>query len=169
MKISKTKLPGLLRIQLDGFRDHRGIYVMTYNERVYRKHGIRARFIENDFSISRRNVLRGIHTDTKSWKLISSPFGEIIVVIVNCNPHSKYFGKWQSFDVSGKNRVQLLVPPKHGVAHLVRSTTAMFLYKQSESYDPKRQATYRYDDPRFKISWPVTHPILSKRDRLARK
>ncbi|MEK9148222.1 MAG: dTDP-4-dehydrorhamnose 3,5-epimerase family protein [Patescibacteria group bacterium] len=166
VKVSKTKLPGLLLIQLDAFRDHRGVYVGTYDEARYRKLGIRVKFVEDDYSRSRRRVLRGIHADSKSWKLISCPLGRILVVIVNCNRRSRRFGRWQAFELSEKNCRQLLVPPKHGVVHLVLSRQAMFSYKQSEYYDPKRQATYRWDDPAFKIRWPVRNPILSKRDRL---
>ncbi|OHA10150.1 MAG: hypothetical protein A3A44_01410 [Candidatus Sungbacteria bacterium RIFCSPLOWO2_01_FULL_60_25] len=168
MKISKTKLPGLLLILREGHRDHRGVYVMNYREDLYRKNGIRVHFVEDDHSRSKKNVLRGIHADTKAWKLISCPAGEIYVVIVNCNARSKFFGKWVGFTLSEDNHVQLLVPPKYGVSHLVRSASAVFLYKQSEYYDPKRQATYRFDDSRFKIRWPITRPILSKRDRLGR-
>lgn len=168
MNIRKTKLPGLLKIERDGFKDARGVYVMNYSEREYRGHGIRVRFVEDDYSRSKKNVLRGIHADSKAWKLISCPAGEIYVVIVNCNPRSRLFGKWAAFELSGDNHVQLLVPPKHGVSHLVRSRSAVFLYQQSEYYDPKRQATYRFDDPRFKIRWPIENPILSKRDRAGR-
>src|SRR3989338_284457 len=141
MKIRTTKLPGLLKIEREGFRDNRGIYVMNYSEREYRAHGIRVHFVEDDYSRSKKNVLRGIHADTKAWKLISCPVGEIYVVIVNCDTKSKFFGKWVGFTLSGDNHIQLLVPPKHGVSHLVRSDTAVFLYKQSGYYDPKRQAT----------------------------
>jgi dTDP-4-dehydrorhamnose 3,5-epimerase len=88
------------------------------------------------------------------------------VVIVNCNAKSKNFGKWQSFILSDDNRLQILVPPKYGVAHLVLSRKAIFHYKQSEYYEPKRQETYKWNDPKLKIKWPIKNPILSKRDRL---
>ena len=168
IRVSKTRLPGVLLIRLDPFRDHRGVYAMTYNRKLYRRLGLEARFVEDDYSRSRRHVLRGIHADSKSWKLISCPLGRILVVIVNCNRRSLRFGRWQAFELSEKNARELLVPPKHGVAHLVLSKEAMFSYKQSEYYDPRRQATYRWDDPSFKIRWPVQNPILSKRDRLGR-
>lgn len=166
IKISKTKLLGALLIKLNPFRDHRGVYVETYNQADYKRNGIGVKFVEDDHSRSRRGVLRGIHADSKSWKLISCPLGRILLVIINCNRRSRHFGRWQSFELSDKNYLQVLVPPKHGVAHLVLSAEAIFSYKQSEYYDPKRQSTYRWDDPRFKIRWPVKNPILSKRDRI---
>lgn len=166
IKISKTKLPGVFLIRLDAFRDHRGVYVGIYNESLYRREGLKIKFVEDDYSRSRQRVLRGIHADSKSWKLISCLLGRILVVIVNCNRRSKHFGRWQSFELSEKNYLQILVPPKHGVAHLVLTREAIFSYKQSEYYDPQRQATYRWDDKRFKIRWPVKNPILSKRDKI---
>ena len=166
MTVFKTRLDGVLCIQPEVFKDFRGIYVPTYDEALYRKKGIRVRFVEDDYSRSKKNVLRGIHADTKAWKLISCPLGKIYVVIVNANPRSKRFGTWAAFTLSESNQSQILVPYLHGVSHLVLSREAIFNYKQSEYYDPKRQATYRWDDPRFKISWPVKNPILSKRDRV---
>lgn len=164
--VSKTKLKGVLRIQPDVFRDFRGVYVPTYDEVIYRTHGIRVTFVEDDYSRSKKNVLRGIHADSKAWKLISCPLGKILVVIVNANVRSKQCGKWAAFTLSESNYNQILVPPKHGVSHLVLTKEAIFNYKQSEYYDPKRQATYRWDNSKFNISWPIKNPILSKRDRL---
>ena len=166
MKVYKTRLEGVLLIRLDIFKDHRGEYVETYNEKLCRSKGITVRFIQDDISVSRKNVLRGIHGDYKTWKLISCLYGEFYLVIVNCDTDSKHFGKWQSFVLSDKNRIQILVPPKYGNAHLILSDKAIFHYKQSTYYDPKKQFTYRWNDPRFKISWPNKNPILSKRDKI---
>jgi len=168
MIVSKTSLPAVLKIGLESFEDSRGIYVETYNEALYRKRGIKVKFVEDDYSRSAKNVLRGIHCDSRTWKLITCPYGKIYLVIVNCDRRSHYFGKWESFTLSSSGRTQVLVPPQHGVAHLVLSEEAVFQYKQSEYYDPQRQASYRWNDPRFKIRWPIKYPILSPRDRVGR-
>lgn len=168
MKVFKTKLKGVLLIKPDIFRDFRGQYVETYNERLYRKQGIGIKFIEDDISVSRKNVLRGIHGDPRTAKLISCPYGKFYFVVINCHTRSKDFGKWVSFVLSDKNRWQVLVPAYYGNAHLVLSRLAVFHYKQSAYYDPKRQFTYKWDDPRFKIRWPIKRPILSERDRQGR-
>lgn len=166
MKIAKTKLDGVLSIHLDSFNDFRGEYVETYNEGLYQKHGINVKFIQDDISISKKNVLRGIHGDSETWKLISCLCGEFYLVVVNCDTASKDFGKWQSFTLSDSRRMQVLVPPKYGNAHLILSAKAIFHYKQSTYYDPGKQFTYKWNDSRFNISWPVKKPILSKRDEL---
>ena len=166
MEVLKTGLEGVLLINLDVFRDHRGEYVETYNEELYRRNGIDVRFVQDDISVSVKNVLRGIHSDAATWKLISCPWGEIYLVIVNCAEESANFGRWQAFTLSDGKRQQVVAPPRHGVAHLVLSDKAIFHYKQSTYYDPSRQSSFRWNDPRFNISWPVKNPILSKRDEL---
>ena len=166
IKVLKTKLKGVLEIQPSIFKDHRGQFGETYNQELYRKNGINVKFVEDDISISKKSVLRGIHADSKAWKLVSCIYGKIYVVIVNCNERSKDFGKWQSFLLSNKDKKQILIPPKYGCAHLVLSKEAIFTYKQSEYYDPKRQSTYKWNDPRFKIKWLIKNPILSERDKV---
>ena len=165
MEVHETNLKGVLQVKLDVFEDFRGEYVETYNEELYREHGIDVKFIQDDISVSSRHVLRGIHGDSTTWKLISCLHGRFYLLVLNADSHSEDFGKWQSFVLSDKNRMQVLVPPKHGNAHLVLSETAIFHYKQSTYYDRSKQFTYKWNDPRFNIWWPIDNPILSERDR----
>jgi dTDP-4-dehydrorhamnose 3,5-epimerase len=164
IEVLNTQLQGVLLINPDIFKDHRGEYVELYNEELYKSKGINVKFIQDDISVSAKDVLRGIHGDNETWKLISCLHGEFFFVVVNCDTDSKNYGKWQSFVLSDKNRIQVLVPPKHGNAHLVLSQTAVFHYKQSTYYDPGKQFTYKWNEPKFNINWPNNKPILSKRD-----
>ncbi len=164
ISVAKTSLDGVLKVELGIFKDHRGHYIETYNEKMYREKGIDIKFVQDDISVSIRNVLRGIHGDSQTWKLISCLHGEFYLVVINCNTDSKDFGKWESSVLSEANGLQVLVPPRYGVAHLVLSDKAIFHYKQSSYYDPSKQFTYRFDDPRFNIWWPVKAPLLSRRD-----
>lgn len=166
MKVKKTKLEGVLLIQPEVFEDIRGYYIETYNEKLYARKGVSIKFVEDDISVSKRNVLRGIHGDDETWKLVSCLYGRFYFVVVNCDSKSKDFGKWQSFILSDKNRLQVLVPPKYGNGHLVLSEKTIFHYKQSAYYNPGNQFTYKWNDPGLKISWPIKNPILSKRDQL---
>jgi len=165
IEVSKTELDGVLLIRPSVFEDHRGEYVETYNEQLYADNGIDVKFVQDDISVSIRDVLRGIHCDSETWKLISCLYGRFYFVVVNCDEGAEGFGRWQSFELSDKNRLQVLVPPKHGNAHLVLSDTAIFHYKQSTYYDRSKQFTYKWDDSRFKIWWPIKSPILSQRDQ----
>lgn len=171
MEILKTKLRDVLLFKPYVFEDFRGVFVEMYNEKEYTKAifehtGKEVKFLQDNISCSFRNVLRGIHGDPETWKLINCLKGKVYVVIVDCDEESEDFGKWQSFVLSEKNMHQILVPPKFGTSHLVLSDDAALNYKQSTYYNPEvlKQFTYRYDEPRFNIWWPIKNPILSQRD-----
>lgn len=168
MQVTKTKMEGVLLIKPAVFEDFRGQYVETYNEELYSKQGINVKFVQDDISVSSRHVLRGVHGDAETWKLVSCHFGKFYLVVVNGDRDSKEFGKWQSFVLSDANRHQVLIPPKHGNGHLVLSDLAIFHYKQNTYYNPKGQFTFLWNDPQLKMWWPIDNPILSQRDQLGR-
>ena len=165
VEFSKTKLDGVLLIRPQSFEDFRGEYVELYNEKLYTEIAS-VKFVEDDISISIRHSLKGIHGDDRTWKLISCIYGKFYLVVINYDNDSKEFGKWQGFTLSDKNRYQVLVPPKFGNGHVALSNMSIFGYKQSEYYDPKRQFTIVWNDPRFNIWWPVKNPIVSQRDEV---
>jgi dTDP-4-dehydrorhamnose 3,5-epimerase len=164
MEVTKTNLPGVLLIKPESFEDHRGEYVEIYNEDIYKKKGIDIDFVQDDISVSTQHVLRGLHGDRETWKLVSCLYGKFYLVVVCCDRASSYFGKWQAFNLSDQNRLQVLIPPGHGNGHLVLSERAIFHYKQSTYYNPSGQFTYKWDDPELGIWWPINNPILSRRD-----
>ena len=166
IEVFPTELKGVLLITPSVFKDYRGEYVEAYNADLYKGKGVGVTFVEDDISVSIKNVLRGIHGDDRTWKLISCLHGEFYLAVVDCDTQSSGFGRWQSFVLSDKNRHQVLVPPKYGNGHLVLSDKAIFHYKQSAYYDPSRQFTYLWNDPKFNIKWPIDKPILSKRDEV---
>jgi len=166
MKISKTKLDKVLKIELESFEDHRGYYLETYNEKLYMENGIDINFVQDDISVSFQNVLRGIHGDQETWKLVSCFRGEFYLVVVNNDESSNQYKNWESFILSDKNNTQILIPPKFGNGHLVLSKKSIFNYKQSTYYNPKGQFTILWNDPEYGIDWPINNPILSKRDTI---
>ena len=168
MEVTPTNLDGVLLIKPSIFEDFRGEYVETYNLDEYQEKGITCNFIQDDISISSQNVLRGIHGDAETWKLISCMFGKFYLVVVNCDTESPHFAQWQSFTLSDKNRWQILVPPKYGNGHLVMSSMTLFHYKQTTYYNPRGQFTYTWNDPLLNIWWPVKNPIISRRDEEGR-
>lgn len=164
IEIVKTKLEDVLLIKPYVFDDFRGSYVEIYNKEMYQKGGIEVDFVVDDISTSSQNVLRGIHGDKETWKLISCLRGRIYFVVINCDEESNSFGQWEPFVLSENNRWQVLVPPKHGNAHLALTPEIIFHYKQSTYYNPKKQFSYKWNDSRFNIWWPIKNPILSRRD-----
>jgi len=166
LNVSKTALNGVLLIEPPTvFRDFRGQYMETYNEQMYKEAGISVRFVQDDVSVSSKDVLRGIHGDATTWKLVSCIYGSFYLVVVDCNAGTLDFGKWQSFTLTDIDPQQVLVPPMFGVGHLIVSEKAVFQYKQSTYYDKSTQFGYMWNDPRFNISWPTESPILSERDQ----
>jgi len=165
LEVKKTKLDGVLSIKPPSiFEDFRGTYVETYNEEQYKGVGIDVDFIQDDISVSSKNVLRGIHGDAVTWKLVSCLYGKFYMVVVNWDETSPQYQKWESFVLSDENRMQVLIPPKFGNGHLVISDMAIFHYKQNTYYDRARQFTILWNDPKLNIQWPIDNPIVSKRD-----
>jgi len=165
-EVRETQLSGVkLLTPATNFEDFRGTYVELYNRRLFQDAGLKQDFIQDDISTSSRHVLRGIHGDGKTWKLISCLYGSFYLVVVNNDPTSDQYRNWQSFTLSDRNRLQVLVPPKFGNGHLVMSDSAIFHYKQTSDYDRESQFTIVWNDPQFAIWWPISSPILSRRDQ----
>ena len=165
LQISSCRLEGVRLVTPPTiFDDFRGTYVETFNEDLYRQAGIDMPFVQDDISVSGRHVLRGIHGDQKTWKLVSCLWGKFYLVVVNWDPTSPQYQQWESFTLSDRNRQQVLIPPKFGNAHLVLSEQAIFHYKQTTNYNREGQFTIPWDDPTLKIWWPIKQPIVSQRD-----
>ncbi len=168
MKIAKTTLDGVFLLTPDVFEDHRGKYVEIYNKLDISCKSLDGipdlDFIQDDVSFSKKDVLRGIHGDQTTWKLVTCLYGSFYLVVVNCDTESKDFGKWTGLTLSDRTYQQVLIPPKFGNGHLVLSDETIFHYKQTTYYNRDGQFTYRWDDPRFQIWWPIKDPILSRRD-----
>ncbi len=149
--------------QPDSFEDFRGeLYTLFKQE----EHELI--FNHDKVSVSRQNVLRGMHGDSKSWKLITCLSGVVYLVVIDNRPDSPNYLKWDSIVLSETNRRQVLIPPMFANGHLVLSNTAVFFYKWSypgEYPDVKDQFTLKWNDPKINIYWPIDNPILSKRDK----
>jgi len=155
--------PEIKIFQPDSFEDYRGeLYTLFKQE----EHELV--FNHDKVSVSRQNVLRGMHGDSKSWKLITCLSGVVYLVVIDNRPESPNYLKWDSIVLSETNRKQVLVPPMFANGHLVLSDTAVFFYKWSypgEYPDVKDQFTLKWNDPKVNVHWPIDNPILSKRDK----
>ena len=166
LAVYPTVLPDVLVIKRKISYDRRGFYAEMYSETDYHNAGITVKFVEDDFSFSKKNVLRGLHGDSKTWKLVSCPFGRLYFVVLNYDEESKFYGRWVAMEITPESCLQVLVPPRHANGHLVLSYAAIFHYKQSEYYrSADDQFVVKWNDPKFNISWPISEtPILSARD-----
>ena len=120
------------------------------------------------FAVNRQSVLRGIHGDFESWKLVHCVYGEIYQVVVDCRKESPNYLQYDSFKLSHDEPKLILMPPGFGNAFLVLSKNAVYNYKlayQGSYNDYDSQFTYNWKDDRIGIDWPLKNPILSDRDK----
>jgi len=167
MRFNETSIPGVILIEPDVFRDARGYFLETFNAAKYSKAGIPQTFVQDNQSVSAKNTLRGLHMQVRKpqGKLVRAVEGEIWDVAVDLRADSATFGQWTAAILSGENFHQFYVPP--GCAHgfCVLSESAQVQYKVTELYDSSDEAGVAYNDPSINITWPITSPLLSERDR----
>lgn len=150
------------------FRDERGFFLESYNERVFAELGIREHFVQDNHSFSSRNVLRGLHyqVDQVQAKLVRVPYGEILDVAVDLRRSSPNFGKWQGAHLSGENQRMLWIPAGFAHGFVVLSDTAHVLYKSTGYYAPQCERTISWNDPDLNIDWELQgNPIVSAKDQ----
>jgi len=165
MKILRSKILKLNLLYHKPFKDNRGLFLETFNH-LKINNLFNLNFIEDDITINKKNVFRGIHGDSYTTKLISCLYGSFYFIVVNNDPESSQYRKWISLTISDKNRLQVLVPPKFGNAHLVMSDYGVFSYKLDAYYDITTQFTLPWNSSDLNIWWPIKNPILSQRDAL---
>tara|TARA_R100000664_G_scaffold27197_1_gene37747 strand:+ start:15412 stop:15888 length:477 start_codon:yes stop_codon:yes gene_type:complete len=157
------KIEGVEIFSPDVFTDFRGD-LWT----IWKQGDFKLKFNHDKVSTSRKNVLRGIHGDEKSHKLVTCLFGELYFVVVDNRPDSPTYQQWDWTMLSDKNRKQILLPPGVGNGFFVMSDESVFHYKWSyegQYPDVEDQFTIKWDDPKINIIWPTESPILQFRDR----
>lgn len=169
MNVTPCGLDGLLVIEPKVFGDPRGFFFESWNERRYAEHGVPGRFVQDNFSLSRRGILRGLHFQNPSpqGKLVSVLQGEVYDVVVDIRRSSATFGRWYGVALSADTKRQFYVPPGFAHGFVVMSETALFHYKCTEFYAPEHERAIRWDDPDLGIQWPVREPLLSAKDAQA--
>ena len=166
---SSVILKDVLIIKPNVFWDLRGNIYTSYNADLYPQiFPLNLDFKHDKFAQSKFNVLRGLHGDEKTWKLISCVWGELYEVVVDMRPNSKTYKKWDAFELSSDDYSQILVPPGFVNGYYVRSENAVFHYKlayEGDYIDAIDQITYGWNDKSLGIIWPCEDPILQPRDK----
>lgn len=146
------------------YKDFRGEFLEIYNKRLFNKKIKKIDFLEDDLSISKKNVFRGFHSDKKAWKLLSCIHGKVTFYFLDIKKKNKNFPIIKK-NVSEKSIHSFLIPPNIAVAYFTTSKKAIISYKQSEYYDIKRQNTVSIFDKRIKKKFKLKNIIISKRDK----
>ncbi len=167
MLVTSTKLNGVKIIEPKVFGDARGFFLEVYEKKRYQEAlGIVGDFVQDNYSRSQKNVLRGMHFQRKNpqGKLIRVVRGCVFDVVVDIRPGSPTYGQWESVELSEENKKQFWIPP--GLAHgfFVLSDVADFEYKCTDYYHPEDEGCLRWNDPDVAIAWPTAAPLLSEKD-----
>ena len=169
MKFARTKLPGAWVIELEPKEDERGFLARTFCEDEFADHGLHTRWPQCNLTLTRkRGTIRGMHYQAEpkpEIKLIRCSVGAVYDVLVDIRRDSPMFGKWEAFDLSASNRRMLYVPG--GIAHGFQclADDSELFYQMSEVYFPDLARGVRWNDPAVGISWPLSDPMISERDR----
>ena len=168
MKVTQTKLPGVLLIEPDVHGDERGFFVETFQvQRYLDAAAIAQQFVQDNQSRSRRGVLRGLHLQRMQpqGKLVRVARGEVFDVAADVDPRSSTCGQWVGAILSDRNHHQLWISPGYAHGYLVLSDVADFEYKCTDYYHPQSEAGVVWNDPDLRIDWPLANPTLSAKDR----
>ena len=172
MKLTSTTLPDVKILEPKVFTDDRGFFMESYNQKnIADILNMHTPFVQDNHSHSIQNTLRGLHYQLNhpQGKLVRVVSGEVFDVAVDMRKHSATFGKWVGVILSADNKKMLWIPPGFAHGFLVLSSTADFLYKTTDYYDPHSEHCLRWDDPEVNISWPLnSSPLLSVKELLGK-
>jgi dTDP-4-dehydrorhamnose 3,5-epimerase len=179
MKVTPTHIPDVLIIEPQAFSDERGSFFESYNQnRFAEANGRDITFVQDNESISKQAVLRGLHYQVirPQGKLVRVSEGVVFDVAVDIRAKSPTFGKWVGENLSAENKKQLWIPEGFAHGFLVLSDQARFHYKVTDYWCPEHERCIRFDDPEINIHWPTVpyefpialSPVLSDKDKQGR-
>lgn len=169
MNISTFDIEGLILIEPKVFKDDRGYFFESFNEKTYGEILGNVRFVQDNISESKKNVLRGLHFQTPphpQGKLVSVIKGRVLDVALDLRTSSSTYGKYQVIELSEKDTFQFWIPPGFAHGFLALEDDTLFSYKCTDFYAPANEKTLLWNDPAIGIDWKVNNPIISDKDKL---
>ena len=173
MKATPTALPGVVLLEPTVFRDERGYFFESFNQRVFDEAvGAHVEFVQDNHSRSARGVLRGLHYQLPphaQGKLVRVTHGSVFDVAVDIRRSSPAFGRWAGAELSADNFRQLWIPPGFAHGFVVLSESADFLYKTTDVWVKACDRGLRWDDADIGVAWPLPDggPTVAAKDRTA--
>ncbi len=169
MVLTKSYIEGLYILEPRVFEDARGVFFETFNFQKFKEEiGVEVEFVQDNESISKKNVLRGLHFQIPphaQGKLVRVVSGRALDVAVDIRKKSATYGQYQLVELSAENKKQFWIPPgfAHGFVALEENT--IFNYKCTNYYSPVSERTIQWNDPLLNIDWKVSEPIISEKDQ----
>lgn len=160
-------IPEVILVEAKAFGDKRGYFKETYKQDEFMTNGIPLPFVQDNFSLSSKGVLRGLHYQKPPFeqgKLVTAVRGTLFDVAVDMRIGSPTYGKWVGEILSEDNHRLLYVPPGFGHGFCVISDTAALAYKVTKPYSAECDAGFMWNDPNVNVEWPIEEPTLSAKD-----
>lgn len=168
MKVEETALPGVLLIKTPIYRDNRGAFMETWNLRGMENAGLPSHWAQDNYSVSKKNVVRGIHYQViqPQGKLVRVAYGKALDVAVDLRRSSPSFGQHVAVELTGDGGEMLWIPPGFGHAFMALSEEVGFAYKVTDYYCAAGERTILWNDPTIRIPWPVNgeQVLISEKD-----
>lgn len=168
MKFITNEIEGLVVIEPHIFEDERGHFFEYYQKELFYKNGIKDEFVQDNQSLSQKNVLRGLHFQAPPYaqaKLIRVIKGAVLDVAVDIRKNSPTYGKHLSIELNERNKKQLYIPTGFAHGFLTLEDNTIFSYKCSNYYSKSSEGVVLWNDKNLAINWDVTQPILSGKDK----
>ncbi|MCD6179572.1 MAG: dTDP-4-dehydrorhamnose 3,5-epimerase [Bacteroidales bacterium] len=171
MEIITTKIPNLLILKPNIYKDDRGYFFESYNKELFLSKGIDQNFVQDNESKSMKGVLRGLHFQKPPYaqgKLVRVMKGAVLDVAVDLRKSSSTFGQWESIELTEDNKFMYWIPP--GMAHgfITLEDNTVFFYKCTNVYNKQSEGSILWNDPDLNINWGSNiKPLLSEKDKIS--
>jgi len=170
MNLIKTKLDGLVVLKPTVFKDNRGYFMESYNQKNINKLLGNVNFVQDNESESSRGVLRGLHFQKPPYtqaKLVRCLKGSVLDVVLDLRKDSKTYGIFETISLTEENKKQLFIPKGFAHGFIVLSKSAILSYKVDNYYNPESESGIIWNDPDLNIPWPIKSPFISIKDSQA--
>lgn len=171
MKFIETEIEGLIIIEPDVFNDPRGYFFESYNRDKYIDAGLNYEFVQDNLSMSQKNVLRGLHFQKPPYeqgKLVQVVRGSVLDVAVDIRKNSPTYGQHHSLLLSAENKTQFFIPPGFAHGFVTLEDDTIFSYKCTNVYNKESEGSIFWDDKDLNIDWKTESPIISEKDKIAK-
>lgn len=170
MEFIETDIDGLIIIVPKVFYDPRGYFLESYNQQKYYDAGLKIDFVQDNLSMSQKNVLRGLHFQAPPYaqgKLVQVIRGSVLDVAVDIRKNSPSYGKHHSILLSEENKKQFFIPAGFAHGFVTLEDNTLFSYKCTTPYNKESEGAIRWNDKKLGIDWQIENPIISAKDEIA--
>lgn len=167
MNFIETDIKGLVVIEPTIIKDDRGYFFEAFNKKIFQKHGVNADFVQDNQSLSKKDVLRGLHFQKPPYgqaKLVSVAHGAVLDIAVDIRKDSATYGEYCAVELSSQNKKMFYIPEGFAHGFLALEDDTIFSYKCSNFYNKESEDALLWNDGDLSIEWGIKAPILSSKD-----